>query len=62
MLSKVLAIGKGIRRSVDEKLQACKDVLSSAQNRLVLGLILFGLGVGLGGALIASAYIRVTGG
>lgn len=59
--SKVLNIGKGIRRSVNEKLQACKDVLSSAQSRLILGLIIFGLGIGLGGGLIASAYIRVVG-
>lgn len=58
--SKVLNIGKGIRRSVNEKLQACKDVLSSAQNRLILGLIILGLGIGLGGGLIASAYLHVT--
>ena len=59
--SKVLNIGKGIRRSVNEKLQACRDVLSNAQSRLILGLIIFGLGIGLGGGLIASAYIRVVG-
>lgn len=57
--SKVMKIGKGIKKSVDDKLQACKDVLSSAQNRLILGLIIFGLGVGLGGGLIASAYMTV---
>lgn len=55
----ILKIGKGIGRSVDNKLQACKDVLSSAQNRLILGLIIFGLGIGLGGGLIASAYIVI---
>lgn len=32
-----------------------KDILSEAQNRLILGLILLGLG----GGLVASAYIRV---
>ena len=57
--NKVLKIGKGIKQSVDNKLQACKDVLSSAQNRLILGLIIFGLGIGLGGGLIASAYMTV---
>lgn len=57
--NKVFLIGKGIKKSVDNKLQACKDVLSSAQNRLILGLIIFGLGIGLGGGLIASAYITV---
>lgn len=57
--NKVLKIGKGIKQSVDNKLQACKDVLSSAQNRLILGLIILGLGIGLGGGLIASAYMTV---
>ena len=56
---KVLELRKGIWKSVNEKLKACKDVLSSAQNRLVLGLIVFGLGIGLGGGLIASAYLTV---
>lgn len=56
----VLYIGKGIRKAVYDKLQACKDVLSSAKNRLVIGLIIFGIGVGLGGGLIASAYIRIV--
>lgn len=48
-------IGKGIKRFVDEKVQVCKDMLSCAQNRLILGLIF----IGLGGGLIASDYIRV---
>lgn len=39
---------------MDYKLQACKYVLSSGQNRLILGLMLFGLGAG----LIASAYLN----
>lgn len=55
LTSMILKIGKGIGRSVDNKLQACKIILSSAQNRLILGLMLFGLGAG----LIASAYLRV---
>lgn len=33
-----------------------KEILSSAQNRLILGLIF----VGLGGGLIASAFIRIN--
>lgn len=56
---KLLKIGKGIKGFVDDKLQACKDILVDAQNRLILGLIIFGIGIGLGGGLIASAYIRV---
>lgn len=55
LTSVILQIGKGIGRSMDNKLQACKIVLSSAQNRLILGLMLFGLGAG----LIASAYLNV---
>lgn len=50
-------IGKGIMKIVDERIQAVRIVLSSAQNRLIMGLIIFGLGVGLGGGLIASAYL-----
>lgn len=50
-------IGKGIKKIVDERIQAVRVVLSSAQNRLIMGLIIFGLGVGLGGGLIASAYL-----
>lgn len=48
-------IGKGIKRFMDEKIEACKEILNSANNRLILGLIF----IGLGGGLIASAYIRI---
>lgn len=37
-------------------LRTCKEVLSSAQKRLVIGLIM----IGLGGGLVASAYIRIS--
>lgn len=50
-----MTIGKGLRGAVDNKLQVCRAILSSAQNRLILGLMLFGLG----GGLIASAYLNV---
>lgn len=53
--SKIHNFGKGIKKFVDNKIQACKEILSSAQNRLILGLIVTGLGLG----LIASAYIQV---
>jgi hypothetical protein len=42
---------------VDGRIQAGKDILSSGPNRLILGLILTGLGLG----LIASAYIQLRG-
>lgn len=54
--NKVLEIGKGFKHFMTDKIQACKDVLSSAHNRLILGLILLGLG----GGLVASAFIRVA--
>jgi hypothetical protein len=57
MKERIHKIGKGIKKIVDDKIQAVRIILSSAQNRLILGLIIFGLGVGLGGGLIASAYL-----
>lgn len=56
MASKFTNFGKGIIKIVDDKIQACKEILASAQNRLILGLVLLGLG----GGLIASAFIRVA--
>ena len=53
--NKVLKFGKGIRIFMNEKIRACKEVLSIAQHRLIVGLIAFGLGIG----LIASAYFNV---
>lgn len=48
-------IRKGIDILMHEVFQAFRIVLSTAQNRLILGLIMLGLGCG----LVASAYIRV---
>lgn len=53
--------GKNIKRFMDEKIKACEEILSNAQNRLILGFVIVGLGVGLGGGLITSAYITVSG-
>ena len=52
-------IGKGIKKFANDKIQACKEVLTDAQNRLVIGLIILGAGIGIGGGLIASAYLKV---
>lgn len=52
-------IKRGIKRFVEDRVKTCEEVLSSAQNRLILGLIVLGAGVGIGGGLILSAYIRV---
>lgn len=51
-------VRKGIKKFVNEKVQACKEILSSAQNRLTVGLVILGAGIGIGGGLIASAYIQ----
>ena len=53
-------LGKGIKKIVTDKIQECKEILSSAQNRLILGLMILGIGIGLGGGLISSAYIKVA--
>lgn len=45
----------GIKKFMDEKIKACKEVLYSAQNRLIIGFVMVGAGVG----LIVSAYIHV---
>ena len=55
MKEKLRKFGKGIKKFVKEKVETCKEILSSAQNRLILGLIATGVGAG----LIASAFIRV---
>lgn len=52
----VLELGKGIKRFMNEKLKACKEILSSAQNRLIIGLISIGFGIG----LVTSAYLRAS--
>lgn len=51
-------LGKEIKRYMNEKIQTCKEVLATAENRLILGMIILGAGVGIGGGLIASAYIH----
>lgn len=52
-------IGKGIRRFMSDKIDACKEILTPAQNRLILGLIILGACIGIGGGLVLSAYIKV---
>lgn len=59
MFDKIRKFGKRAKKYMNEKIEACKDFLSNDKNRLIVGLIIFGTGVGLGGGLIASVYIRV---
>ena len=54
MFNKIKNACKGAKRFVDKKIEACKEILSNRQNRLIIGLVLFGTGVG----FIASAYIH----
>ena len=60
MLEKIKKGLKGVKRYIEEKVQMCKEMLRDAQNRLIVGLVILGVGVGIGGGLIASAYIRVS--
>ena len=55
-------IKKGVKRVMKETSDIVKYVvksLSSRQSRLNAGIIIIGLGVGLGGGLIVSAFARV---
>lgn len=60
MLEKIKKGLKGVKRYMEEKVRMCKEMLRDAQNRLIVGLVILGAGVGIGGGLIASAYIRVS--
>ncbi len=60
MFEKIKKGLKGVKRYMEEKVQMCKEMLRDAQNRLIVGLVILGAGVGIGGGLIASAYIRVS--
>lgn len=42
---------------VVESIQFCRDILNNKSYRITLGLTIMGVGIGVGGALIASAYI-----
>ena len=58
--NRLRSLGKGLKKIVTDKIQECKEILSSAQNRLILGLMILGISIGLGGGLISSAYIKVA--
>lgn len=59
MFKKVKEKLKGAKRFMGEKIQMVKTILSSDRNRLILGLIITGTGLGIGGGLIASALIKI---
>lgn len=47
------------RKMATKTIDDCKMALSTTQNRLVVGVIVLAAGVGIGGGLIASAYIKL---
>ena len=51
--------GKISKAEAEKQEDALKEVLSDRQNRLVVGTIILSMGIGIGGGLIASAYVRV---
>ena len=53
MFVKIKFVFKEVKQSMDKKIQMCKEMLASRENRLVAGIVLGGLSFG----LIASAYI-----
>lgn len=55
MFNKIKNVCKGAKRSVDKKIEACKEILSNDKSKLTLGLAMIGVGVG----IVASIYIPV---
>lgn len=53
-------IRKGINMVADKTIKVVTNVLESRQNRLMYGILIVGLGLGLGGSLITSAYIHIN--
>lgn len=53
MVEKLKQLGKGLKHMVDERIEAVRIYMSYRGNRIVLGLILLGLGTG----LVLSGYI-----
>jgi hypothetical protein len=54
MIDKIKKGLKGVKRFMEEKVRVCKNVIRDDKNRLIIGLTLVGLGIG----LVASVYMR----
>ncbi len=54
MIDLLRKAGRDIKTAMEKKIKTCTEVLSSAQNRLIVGLVMVGTGVG----FIASAYMK----
>lgn len=55
MFNKIKNVLKGVKRYMDKKIEACKEILSNDKSKLTLGLAMIGVGVG----IVASIYIPV---
>lgn len=58
-LKTIKQLGKISKAEAEKQEDALKEVLSDRQNRLVVSTIILSMGIGIGGGLIASAYVRV---
>lgn len=68
----LMEIVKGIKKMMDNKVQMCKEVLSFVsdringcketlsknKNRIIIGTVILGAGVGIGGGLLVSGFIQ----
>ena len=57
-LKTIKQLGKISKAEAEKQEEALKEVLSDRQNRLVVSTIILSMGIGIGGGLIASAYVR----
>lgn len=53
MKSKFCKLWKGLKHMIDDRVEMIRDYLARKENRIVLGLIFLGLGMG----LVISGYI-----
>ena len=58
-LKTIKQLGKISKAEAEKQEDALKEVLSDRQNRLVVSTIILSMGIGIGGGLIASAYVQV---
>lgn len=56
MFNKIKKGLKEVKRYMDKKIQACKEILNDRENRFALGVIVTSLGVG----LMISACVHIT--
>ena len=47
--------GRGVKKFMSEKINTCKEILSSAKNRAILGAIIMMTGIVVGGGLLIYA-------